>query len=67
MVFMRSSSLEYELYSIDDEKSESAEIDDNTKSLLPQPRRYEEKSRAVCMNFCYFDRDLEVYSEVEGL
>lgn len=28
---------------------------------------YDEKSRNVCMDFCYYERDLEVFSEFEGL
>lgn len=32
-----------------------------------QQDRYEERARELCMDFCYFDREYEVYSEIEGL
>ena len=44
----------------------------NTDSLLeekceiPKPV-YDERARELCMDFCYFDRDVEAYSEIEGL
>ena len=28
---------------------------------------YDERARNLCMDFCYYERELEVYSEIEGL
>ena len=42
-------------------------IDDilNERCGIPKPK-YRNRARTMCMEFCYFERDLEVFSDEEG-